>query len=207
MTGVLFMSATPKSGGLHDEIEFAGVRLEDSVVENARFSDCLFQRCVLGRTQFRECRFVNCRFQHCDLNLAQFPQSVLSNVSFEDCKVVGVLWIDAQWPTRGTPGLSFLRCQLNSGSFSALRLPKLIARECQARDVDFREADLTGADLRGTDCAESLFAKAILTGADLRNARNYQINPAETAVQNGRFSLPEAMALLYALNIKLDDPA
>jgi len=41
--------------------------------------------------------------------------------------------------------------------------------------------------------------------ADLRFARNYQIDPSQNKVHKARFSLPEAMSLLYSMDIDLDE--
>jgi hypothetical protein len=38
----------------------------------------------------------------------------------------------------------------------------------------------------------------------LRLARNYHINPETNTLSDARFSLPEAMSLLYAMDIRLD---
>ncbi len=70
-------------------------------------------------------------------------------------------------------------------------------------DVDFRETDLAQANFKGTDLADSLFVATDLTEADLSQARNYRIDPSQNIVKKAKFSLPEAMSLLYGLDIVL----
>ena len=40
----------------------------------------------------------------------------------------------------------------------------------------------------------------------LPEANNYDIDPGSNIIEKTRFSLPEAMALLYSMDIILDDP-
>jgi hypothetical protein len=72
-----------------------------------------------------------------------------------------------------------------------------------ALDVDFREADLSQADFAGTDLTGSLFSNTNLTEADLSDARNYHIAPGQNVLTRAKFSLPEALSLLYNLDIAL----
>ncbi len=87
----------------------------------------------------------------------------------------------------------------------ALSLPKMRIEECIIRDVDFREADMTSASFTGSDLTESLFGSTTLKNADFRGARNYQIDPLRNTITGAKFSLPEALSLLYALEIEIDD--
>jgi fluoroquinolone resistance protein len=78
-------------------------------------------------------------------------------------------------------------------------------RKCIAREVSFEEADLTKADCRGTDFSGSRFNHTNLTEADFTGALNYAISPSDNTLKKTRFSLPEAMSLLHALDIVLID--
>ena len=77
--------------------------------------------------------------------------------------------------------------------------------DCVAVDVDFREADLSQADFAGSDLSESLFVNTDLSEADLSRARNYLIDPGQNVLKGARFSMPEAMSLLYNMDIILTD--
>lgn len=196
--------STIASGSAYDEQTFRELRI-DGRINSSRFADCTFIHCSFGGCVFSECRFVNCVFQHCDLSVAKVPGSVFSGVRFEDSKVAGVNWGDAKWPKNPAAAIGFERCVISRSTFFGLKLPALRARECIAVDVDFREADLRGADLHGTDLSESLFSETNLSGADLTGARNYRISPARNVLTKAKFSMPEAMTLLYCLDIELKD--
>ena len=119
---------------------------------------------------------------------------------------MGINWTEANWTAAklgGPPG--FFKCALNHSTFIGLSLKGIQIKDCTAIDVDFRDADLSQADFTGTDLAKSLFSKTNLTEADLSSARNYNIAPAHNILKQSKFSLPEAMSLLYNLDIILTD--
>ncbi|HUW94716.1 MAG TPA: pentapeptide repeat-containing protein, partial [Anaerolineae bacterium] len=97
----------------------------------------------------------------------------------------------------------FVGCAISHSTFMGLTLPRMEVRDCVALDVDFREADLSKADFAGTDLSQSLFGNTNLSEADLSRARNYHIDPGQNTLKQARFSLPEAMSLLYSLDIIL----
>jgi fluoroquinolone resistance protein len=71
--------------------------------------------------------------------------------------------------------------------------------------VDFAEADLTLANCTFTDFTNSRFQHTNLTQADFTGATNYTIAPNLNTLKKTKFSLPEAMALLYGLDIVLTE--
>jgi uncharacterized protein YjbI with pentapeptide repeats len=125
---------------------------------------------------------------------------------FEDSKVIGIDWTQADWraPALGPP-ISFLKSVLNHTTFIGLKLHGIEIKDCMAAEVDFREADLSKADFSSTDLSKSLFSNTDLTAADLSHARNYHIAPQKNLIKQAKFSLPEALSLLYNLDIDLTD--
>jgi len=71
--------------------------------------------------------------------------------------------------------------------------------------VDFREADLAKTNFDGTDLSESLFLNTNLSKADFSGAKNYAISPEKNTLKGAKFSLPEAMSLLFNLDLVLMD--
>jgi fluoroquinolone resistance protein len=185
---------------------FEEVGLERGQLVSSEFYDCRFIRCSFVESVFRDCRFVDCVFYACDLSLLQVPNSAFASTRFEDSKLIGVNWTRADWAAArvGSP-VSFLRCALSHSTFIGLGLRGVQIKDCLAVDVDFREADLSGADFSGTDLAQSIFGNTDLTQADLSRARNYHIHPGQNVLRQARFSLPEAMSLLYSMDIILVD--
>ncbi len=183
---------------------FKETRLEQAELVSNEFRDCTFDRCSFVETTFQSCRFVNCVFMRCDLSLIQSPKCSFAAVRFESSKVMGVDWTRARWSATklGTP-VCFSECAISHSTFIGLNLKRIQIQDCVAVDVDFREADLSQADFAGTDLSDSLFLNTNLTKADLSRARNYQIDPSQNIVKGAKFSLPEAISLLYNLDIVL----
>ena len=183
---------------------FKDVDLERDQLVSSEFYDCVFVRCSFVESVFRNCRFVNCAFQQCDLSLVQVPESTFSATRFENSKVIGVNWTQANWSATGLGNpLGFFKSAISHSTFIGLGLRGIQIRDCVAVDVDFREADLSQADFVGTDLSQSMFGHTNLAGADLSRARNYHIDPGRNVLRQARFSLPEAMSLLYSLDIVL----
>jgi fluoroquinolone resistance protein len=198
------LSEPIRTQAYHADQVFKEIRLERDELASSEFYDCAFLRCSFVETIFRNCRFVNCAFQRCDLSLVQVVGSTFSSTRFEDSKVIGVDWTKAEWPTTGlAKPVGFFRSALSHSTFIGLRLRGIQIRDCVAVDVDFRETDLSQANFAGTDLAQSLFSDTDLTEADLSRARNYHIDPGRNVLSQARFSLPEAMALLYSMDIVL----
>ncbi|MFN2273048.1 MAG: pentapeptide repeat-containing protein [Anaerolineae bacterium] len=197
------------SSEIHSQTDYAdqvfkGAHLRQAEIASSEFHGCTFIQCSFVESVLSRCRFVDCTFQQCDLSLVQVPDSVFSDTRFEDSKIIGVNWAQADWSAvkLGQP-LGFYRSTISHCTFIGLSLRGMEVKECVAKDVDFREADLSKADFAGTDLSESLFIKTNLSEADLSGARNYQIAPGQNELRGAKFSLPEAMSLLYGLDIVL----
>lgn len=183
---------------------FKGLFLREGRFDSKEFRDCVFDGCDFTRAEFRFCKFENCSFRGCNLSLARLGSSVFTGAAFKDSKLVGVNWTEAHWPRiRLAAPVAFDNCLLNDSVFLGLALPKTAFAGCQARGTDFRDADLSGADLRRADLAGALFGGTNLEGADLTGAAGYAMSPADNRLKGASFSLPEAVALLRGLGIKL----
>jgi uncharacterized protein YjbI with pentapeptide repeats len=193
-----------ESYAAYHQAKFEGLALREMQLREVEFYDCHFLRCDLGDSQFSGCRFAGCTFVDCDLSLIVVKGSVFSEVRFEGCKMVGVNWTQADWEKSklGAPP-EFERCAVSHSTFLGLSLPELLMRNCIAHEMDFREVDMTRADFTGTDLAKSIFLNTILTEADLSAARNYAIAPHQNILTGARFSMPEALSLLFNMDIRL----
>ena len=188
----------------YEDVVFERISLKEGAVSLKRFYGCVFKGCDFTGTAFTACKFADCKFQSCNLSLIKVTGSSFSNADFKDSKLVGVNWTAASWPriTLSSP-LKFVNCVINDSSFLGLSLRDARVAKCLAKGADFREADLSRADLTHTDFKDSLFGKTNLTGADLSQARNYAIRVSDNQVKDAKFSMPEAMALLYCLDIRI----
>lgn len=155
---------------------------------------------------FEKCRFVNCSFHRSDLSLMHVPESAFSSTLFENSKVIGVNWSLGDWSALGLGNIiGFSDCTISHSTFIGLNLSGIHIKNCVAFEVDFREADLSRADFTGTDLSRSIFMSTNLREADLRQARNYTIDPGKNNLAKTKFSLPEALSLLYSMDIDLRD--
>ncbi len=189
----------------HDQM-FEDVTVDDEEIGFKEFEMCLFHNCTFQETRFRGCRFLHCTFRHCDLQLIQVNECSFNEVLFEDSKVIGVNWTDACWEKRGLLNvLHFSRCAINHSTFVGLPLKRMTLTDCVARDVDFSEANLTRANCMKTDFSQSRFWQTNLTEADFRGAQNYAISAQVNTIKKTKFSLPDAMSLLYSLDIVLEE--
>ncbi len=188
----------------YSDLTFHGLDLKSKTITARRFYSCVFRNCDLTGAALESCRFADCRFESCNLSLVKVQGSSFSETSFKDSKLTGVNWTEAAWPRVRLPGpISFESCVLSDCNFFGLCLKGSRITGCLAKEADFREADLSGSDFTRTDLSGSLFGKTDLSGADLAKARNYAIRLPDNRVKDARFSMPEAMSLLYCLDIKI----
>jgi fluoroquinolone resistance protein len=169
------------------------------------FDNCTFMGCIFTETVFNACKFQDCTFKECDLRLAQLSASSFKETKFDQSKLLGVNWTQTAWPKAGmfTP-VEFVESDISQCTFVGLNLNKIQIVRCTATSADFAEADLTGANCTYTDFSEARFLKTNLTGADFSNATNYTITASLNTLKKTKFSLPEAIRLLYGLDIILE---
>jgi len=193
----------------YDNHVFKGVKNEHGEVDEVTFIDCSFNNCSFTETIFRACKFQGCAFTKCDLNLIKVDNSTFTNTTFENSKIVGVNWVKASWGERGMhqllKSIDFTNCVLNYSTFMGLNLEKVLIKKCTARDVDFSEANLKQADCSFTDFTNTKFRHTDLTETNFRGATNYFIQPQLNTLKKTRFSLPEAISLLYNLDIEIGE--
>jgi uncharacterized protein YjbI with pentapeptide repeats len=181
---------------------FAELELVKGTVSSSQFFDCEFRSCKLAESSLQNCRFVNCTFRESDLSLTRWPGSVFSGARFEASRLIGIDWTQADWGKTGLGlPIGIDNCVINHSTFIGLDLAGIFIKDSTALNVDFREANLAKCNFAGTDLKDSLFHNTNLTEADLSRARNYNIAPDQNIVKKTRFSLPEAMSLLFNLDI------
>lgn len=196
----------PRSDSQYEDETFEGVDLAKAELERSQFYGCTFEDCVLRESLLRECRFIECAFSGCDLSLAQVFRSAFSASRFERCQLVGVNWTHAEWGDDSLKApAGYFASALNHSTFLGLNLEGISIVDCAAADVDFRDGNLRRVDFGGTDLSGSLFNHTDLAGADFSRARNYRIDPSQNTLRNAKFALPEALSLLYSMDIRLVD--
>lgn len=200
------MAAKIQSGILYNDERFESLNIRAREIHSSEFINCDFHRCTFIESSFRDCQFVTCHFMNCDLSLIKIDSSSFSGAKFEKSKVMGIDWTRGHWSeVRIRQPLVFLECILDYSIFLGLDLVEVKFIACQAMNVDFREVNLSKADFSNTDLSSSLFVGTRLGEADFRTAYNYKIDVSQNDIKRARFSLPEAMSLLYSLDIDLSE--
>lgn len=188
---------------------FTDVIAPNASLHEVHFDGCSFTGCDFSGTTFESCTFADCHFVNCNLSLLKIPNTQIENSSFTDCKMIGINWAEAHWrkspnKKKQTFTITFCRCVLNYSIFIGLNLMGAKFKECSLREIGFEGADLECADFSGSDLSEALFADTNLTKADLSSAKNYTVNVQRNRVTKAKFAMPEAMSLIYALDIVIE---
>lgn len=182
--------------------------ISGSKIRQAEFIECEFKDCTFTEAILMNCIFRDCLFKNCNLDLVQVDKSIFKSTQFAKCKMLGINWTRASWGRRGIAHLvktiNFQECMLNYSIFMGLNLTNLQVVECVAREVDFSETVLRKADFSGCDLERAIFRNSDLREANFSKARNYSIPLQMNKTSGARFSLPEALSLLYNMDIVLE---
>lgn len=188
------------------EASFDKQRLQSLEISNSEFEECEFNDCDFSLAIFTRCKFLNCSFNRCNLSLIKIPHSRFFEVDFVDCKLVGIDWTTASWPSFNLCSeLKFERCILNDSSFFGLSLNELKLEECKLHEVDFREGDFSNSLMTYCDFTNSLFMRTNLQKVDFTESNNFIIDVLENQISKAKFSRYEALSLLDSLGIELVD--
>ncbi len=203
------MSATQlESRQNYAEATFRKLEHRERVIDETKFAECQFIGCDFSESRFQRCRFIDCKFTDCTLRLAAFDDSALINATFSRCGLMGINWSAADWSdwSAKLSTLTFDECDLKYAVFLSVDLKRVVLRDCIAHEANFADANLSNATLTGTDLACAVFVRTDLTDADFTGAKNYTLNLADNQTKGAKFDLPEAVRLLYSLDIEIVDP-
>jgi uncharacterized protein YjbI with pentapeptide repeats len=192
---------------IQDE-SFSNLDISKQIIEKVKMTGCTFTGCHLSETVLKACLIRNCRFINCDLSLMKMPQTYFHETKFKDCRMLGINWCLADWEARSLIKkirVGYENCLLNHSIFSGLDLSETQFVHCKALHLDFEGANLTKAVFRQSDLEGTRFVKCDLSEADFCGAVNYSIDASQNKLHKTRFSLPEAIALLHALDILIED--
>lgn len=185
---------------------FKDMELPGAVLANREFESCAFTGCDFSNITFDHCKFIDCTFSQCNLSVADLGYSRLLDVIFHECKLVGINWTRASWPSMGLHSpLQFYKSILNDCSFFGLAMQELVMEECKVQQADFREGDFSRSRFSYTDFTGSLFGKSNLTEADFSEATAYDIDVYQNTLTGAKFTRYEAVRLLESLGLELVD--
>lgn len=196
------------SGSNIDEKTFSSLDISSQNFEGVTFRYCTFSDCNLNETVMTTCLIENCRFINCDLSLIRTPKTRFQGTFFKDSHMMGINWCMADWEVHSLISkkrVGFENCLLDHSLFINLDLRETQFLNCKAHHVDFEGANLTKAIFRRTDLEGTRFVNCDLPETDFSGAVNYTIDAGQNKLHKTRFTLPEAITLLHALDIILED--
>lgn len=174
--------------------------IDTGAMDNMEFEDCRFLRIDFSNASLRTSNFTECVFEECQLSNAALTGSTFNDVQFLQCKMLG-LHFDTL--NKHLFSVAFDSCTLDYCSFYTMNLKKTVFRNCSIREADFTSANLSEADFSGSDLFQAKFEQTILEKADLRQARQYTIDPELNKLTAARFSYPDVLALLAKYRIRI----
>lgn len=198
------------AGSMFEQLVIKDLIITDKELNYMSFYECDFDGCDFSKVTFGACTFSDCKFTNCNLTLVRIPSSKIENTTFSACKMVGIDWCVAVWrkvlPNKKRPDftIQFINCVLNYSIFIELNLTRAKFIDCALHDTGFENADLSFANFTGSDLQGAIFRDTNLTKADLSKAKNYTINASRNIITKAKFAFPEALSLVYALDIELD---
>ena len=181
--------------------KFESIIYEEKLVAGRYFDKCIFSKSSFKGCTFDNCRFINCTFNDCDLSLIKLKSTSFTGVGINNSKAIGVMWFEAG----NVLSISFHNSRLSYSSFYGKNLKKIKFTGCMADEVDFSECNLAQADFSNTDLAAAIFQNTDLSQASFVNARNYIIDVRSNKVKKAKFSMPEALGLLYGLDVVIEE--
>lgn len=198
------------AGSLFEQVIIRDVVVNDKELGFLNFYECDFVGCDFSKVTFRACAFSDCSFTNCNLTLVRIPNTKIDNTLFSECKMVGIDWCVATWrkvlpKKKYNFSIEFRNCILNYCIFIELSLVCAKFIGCSLHDVGFESADLSSADFTNSDLHGAIFRDTNLTKANLSSASNYTINASRNLIAKARFTLPEALSLIYALDIVIEE--
>jgi len=180
-------------------IEFSGIQdIKD--IKSKSFYNCTFTGCDFTESDFSFSLFSDCIFEDSNLSLIKLAETKIHSAQFNVCKIMGV---DFTQISKLIFKIGFHDSQITKCTFSSLDMVESEFIDCNIYQSDFYRAKLAKSNFSGSDLEESIFEDTDLTGTDFSNAKNYSINPLTNKVKNAEFTMPEAIHLLDALDIKI----
>lgn len=173
------------------------------------FHDCTFVNCNFSGSAFDSCAFINCTFTECNISLIKIPRTEIENCMFTRCKMLGIDWTVARWKSFNPKKkvkfkIGFKQCYLNYNIFIGLHMIGVVFNECCLKDAYFETGDLEKANFTVSDLEGAVFSDTNLKEANFADAKNYNIDATKNIITKAKFSFPEAMSLVYALDIVIE---
>ena len=191
------------------EEAFSKLQKSGEELSGLLFEDCFFSKCRFTELVVKNCQFSGCRFENCKISAPKFRGSQMLSCDFSHCDLSGVDWsalLDERKRKMGfLPFDSLTECSLRHCVFFGLDLKEFDFSSADLSDSFFDDCQLEKANFSGCQLAGVSFSQNNLMGADFRGATNYLFSLEGNRGKGARFSLPEAVNLLSALGVIVED--
>lgn len=185
----------------HEDRIFTAGELRQEDFAGAEFERCTFRSGPWMAADLRKAQFTECTFEQCDLSNAVVDGTGFRTVVFKGCKLLGVRFDRCH---TFLLHLRFEQCRMDFASFRSLALKGTRFSGCTLVEADFSGAALSSAVFDDCDLAGTVFDGTDLTGADLREARNFIIDPENNRIKGARFALQGLPGLVVRYGIKVE---
>jgi uncharacterized protein YjbI with pentapeptide repeats len=182
------------------EQEFKNVSFENDLI-GFRFDECSFSNCSFDNIKLNNSRFIECSFDECSFSNIEAISTSFPSVQFKNCKIVGV---DFSTCDQTILNLRFSNSKLMYCNFQKMKLKKAEFGDCEIQECDFYKANLENSNFENSNLEGSIFEGTTLIKANLKNAKNYIINPNMNEIRGAIFSIPEVLTLLKPLQITIE---
>jgi len=185
----------------NEQIKFNNDEMHGQILAGKEFVDCQFVKCDLSEIKLTGAAFSKCRFTGCNLSNTRVDNCSFKGVVFENCKLMGILFNEINpfmldW--------EFENCLVEFCNFEQLKMKKCRFERCTIRESDFTGANLASCNFGFSDLQSTIIRGTNLEGANFVGAINYYIDPTQNKLKGAKFCLPEALSLLAAFEIKID---
>lgn len=170
------------------------------LLDNYSFTDCSFQSCNFTECLLRNAWFCSCTFVGCNLSLVKLDGCRMQGAHFKDCKIVGAEFFKCE---NNFFSSSFKNSLLHYCNFSDLNMKNTAFNGSKLLENYFTNTCLTGADFSDVDLSGTVFHNCDLSKADFSSATQYVIDPQTNKMKKAKFSLPEAVGLLFGFDITI----
>ncbi|MBX2972732.1 MAG: pentapeptide repeat-containing protein [Flavobacteriales bacterium] len=185
----------------HQDELFTATSLRPEAVAGGEFERCVFRALRWMDADLTNARFTDCVFEQCDLSNARVRAAGFRTVEFAGCKLLGVPFDQC---SAFLLALRFTNCRLDFTSFRSLVMKGTHFHACSLIEADLSGTDLGNASFVDCDLAGAVFDGTNLEGADLREARNFTIDPERNRIKGAHFSLHGLPGLLMRHGIKVE---
>lgn len=186
---------------IYEDRMFTGGELSSTEFAGAEFDHCTFRSGQWMAADLSNTRFTDCTFEQCDLSNAVVDDTGFRSVVFKGCKLLGVQF---ERCNKFLLVMHFDQCRMDFASFRSLALKAPWFRNCSLVEADFSGSDIGKAVFEGSMLTGAVFDNTSLEGADLREARNFIIDPERNRIKGARFALNGLPGLLMRYRIDVE---